>query len=313
VLGADDVGHRVVVRRFAGTRYGRPVYTDLLGELVAASETEITVRTRNGAVRVPVAEIARAKRVPDRRRRSATEALELAAAAGWPAAERASLGDWWLRATDGWTSRGNSALPIGDPGRPLDVAIAEVERWYRDRGLPPKITVPLPLRAGLDAELDGRGWIAYPTTLVMTAPLATVVADHADVRLDDAPPPSWLAVVADRKKGLPPSAMAVLTSVRAVRFAGVYTSSAAVLAIARGTVADDEGRWLGISLVETAESERRRGLARQVTGALADWGRRLGARDAYLQVEEHNLPAIALYRGLGFAVHHSYVTRVASA
>src|SRR3989442_1684345 len=50
VLGPEDLGHRVVVRRIIGIRDNRPVYTDLLGELVDLSETHITVRARTGAV-----------------------------------------------------------------------------------------------------------------------------------------------------------------------------------------------------------------------------------------------------------------------
>ena len=36
----------------------------------------------------------------------------------WGALEREALGEWELRASDGFTQRGNSALPVGDPGSP---------------------------------------------------------------------------------------------------------------------------------------------------------------------------------------------------
>jgi GNAT superfamily N-acetyltransferase len=313
VLGPPDVGHRVVVRRIVGRRDDRPVFTDLLGDLLDWSETEITVRTKSGEVRVPKDEIARAKRVPDQRRRSATEALELAAAKGWPAAEATRLGDWWLRAAEGWTMRGNSALPIGDPGCPVPAAIDAVAAWYRARGLPPAISVPLPLLAGLDAELDRRGWEARPPTVVMTAPLnsLTVESPHSpSVRLDPAPSPAWLSIAANRKKALPEAALSVLSAVPEVRFAIAYGPTGAPVAIARGVVADEERRWLGLSLIETAAEARRRGLARQVIGALVDWAVSVGARDAYLQVQEHNAPAVALYERLGFTAHHTYVARV---
>ena len=76
MLGPEDVGHRVVVRRIVGIRDNRPVFSDLLGELVALTEIEITVRTASGSITVPVREIARAKRVPDERAPTATERLE---------------------------------------------------------------------------------------------------------------------------------------------------------------------------------------------------------------------------------------------
>ena len=45
--------------------------------------------------------------------------LELLAARGWRGTEEARLGDWLLRAGGGFTGRANSALALGDPGRPL--------------------------------------------------------------------------------------------------------------------------------------------------------------------------------------------------
>jgi N-acetylglutamate synthase len=77
-IGPADIGHRVVVRRLAGSRDGRPVFRDLLGELVAYGDGRLTVRTGDGPVTVPFTEVAAGKRVPPppparRPRRRATE------------------------------------------------------------------------------------------------------------------------------------------------------------------------------------------------------------------------------------------------
>ena len=312
MLGPQHVGSRVVVRRIVGHRGDRPVYSDILGRLVEATETHLTVRARDGAVRVPTAEIHRAKIVPDRRRLTPTEALEVAAAAGWPAGERDRLGDWLLRATGGWTMRGNSVLVAGDPDLPLPDAVDAVTRWYQDRGLPPAMSVPLPLFQRVDAELDRRGWTAMPLTLMMTARLADLAAAaDGQVTLDTAPSPEWLTAVAGRKGALPTSALQVLTGVPQVRFASLRdaTHHEALLATGRGCVADPEGRWLGLSLIGTEEHARRQGLARRVIAALVAWGAEVGATDAYLQVEERNTGAVALYDRLGFTTHHVYLTR----
>ena len=98
MLTPHDLGHRVVVRRIVGVRDNRPIFSDVLGKLTDLTDTHACVATAGGLVSVPLAEISRAKRVPDQRRRSATEVLEAVAAAGWPAPETASLGDWLLRA-----------------------------------------------------------------------------------------------------------------------------------------------------------------------------------------------------------------------
>ncbi|WUR59184.1 GNAT family N-acetyltransferase [Micromonospora chokoriensis] len=173
MLRQQDVGYRIVVRRIVGIREGRPLFSDALGELVELSETHLTLATAKGPLRVPVAQVHRAKRVPATRRPTAAAvvALERAADEAWPAPTRGRLGDWLLRSADGWTGRANSALPIGDPDRPLPAAVDAVERWYAEQGQPAMINTPLPLAAPVGTELDARGWTARPPTLVQTAPL----------------------------------------------------------------------------------------------------------------------------------------------
>ncbi|WBC17877.1 GNAT family N-acetyltransferase [Micromonospora sp. WMMA1998] len=317
MLRQQDVGHRIVVRRIVGIRGGRPLFSDALGELVELSETHITLATDAGPLRVPVGEVHRAKRVPPARRPTAAAVvdLEVAADEAWPAPVRGRLGDWRLRSAAGWTGRANSALPIGDPDRPLPAALDAVQRWYADRGQPALVNTPLPLAAPVGAELDARGWTARPPVLVQTVPLATLTAPDADVTperrvtLADAPADDWLAVAADRKGGLPAEARHVLTAVDRVRFAELRVAGR-LLAVGRGTVTG-EGRWFGVSLLEVLPEARRQGFAAAVVRALAGWAAAEGASRAFLQVEQRNVGAVALYRRLGFTTHHTYLTRVA--
>lgn len=213
MLRQQDVGHRVVVRRIVGIREGRPLFSDALGELVELSETHITIATDRGRLQVPRAEVHRAKRVPPAHRPTAAGvvALERAADEAWPAPVRDRLGDWLLRAADGWTGRANSALPVGDPDRPLPAALDAVERWYADRGQPALINTPLPLAAPVGAELDARGWGARPLVLVQTVRLSKLLATPPPPRPDPptAPPPgadptATPAAGADPATALPP-------------------------------------------------------------------------------------------------------------
>ncbi|TNH30128.1 GNAT family N-acetyltransferase [Micromonospora orduensis] len=314
MLRQQDVGHRIVVRRIVGIREGRPLFSDALGELVELSETHLTLATAQGPLRVPVAQVHRAKRVPPTRRPTAAAvvALERAADEAWPAPTRDRLGDWLLRSAEGWTGRANSALPVGDPDRPLPAAVDAVERWYAEQGQPAMINTPLPLAAPVGAELDDRGWGSRPPTLVQTVPLPLPgpTAASVVVELATAPSEAWLAVAAGRKGGLPDAARHVLTAVEQVRFAHVYADGTLV-ATGRGTVTGEGRRWLGLSLIEVVPVARRQGLARRVIHALADWGVSAGATHAFLQVEQRNTAAVALYRALGFTTHHTYLTRVA--
>ena len=99
------------------------------------------------------------------------EALERAAARHWQAPDTEPLGEWLLRAADGFTGRANSALPLGDPGRPLPEAVTAVTEWYRRRGLRPMIVLPQGAAPDhLENHLNERGWVPRPgPAFTMTA------------------------------------------------------------------------------------------------------------------------------------------------
>jgi len=320
VLRRQDVGHRVVVRRIVGVSQERTLYSDALGELVDLTETDLTLATAKGTLRVPLDEVHRAKRVPAARRPPAADvvALELAANEAWPAPIQSHLGGWILRAAGNWTGRANSALAVGDPDRTLEAAIDGVVEWYAAHGQQPLINAPMPLAAPVNAALDARGWTARPLTLVQTAGLAPLLAtipanaDLPPVELADTPGDDWFAMVAEHKGTLPPMAVRILTGVPEVVFAHVRDADGSLLAVARGAITGPD-RWLGIALLQTAPAARRRGIAQQVVRDLANWAAQRGSARAYLQVEERNTPAVALYGRVGFSTHHTYLTREAPA
>jgi N-acetylglutamate synthase len=69
MIASQDVGRRVVVRRTAGFgEHGRPLFTDLLGDLVELNATSLTVRTRDGALHhIPMDEVVAGRPVPPAR------------------------------------------------------------------------------------------------------------------------------------------------------------------------------------------------------------------------------------------------------
>ena len=73
MLGPSDVGQRVVVRRFVEIRDDRPLFTDVVGDLVAWGDESITVVTRRGPVTVPIEAIVAGKRIPPPAPRRSTQ------------------------------------------------------------------------------------------------------------------------------------------------------------------------------------------------------------------------------------------------
>jgi GNAT superfamily N-acetyltransferase len=247
--------------------------------------------------------------------------LERAAAAHWRGTEEEWLGDWLLRAAEGFTGRANSALPLGDPGLPLDEALAAVTEWYRARGLPSMIAVPTPIAAcspghALDRHLSQRGWLTRSSpAFVMLAglPLPTLAVEFpavGDVEVSGQPDDAWAARYHYRGQDhLPPVARKVLTSAEQQSFISIRDGGQ-VLAIARLSLA---GGLAGLTAVEVHPDHRRRGLGAAITAAACEQAERSGIARVFLQVEVDNAPAQALYRRLGFDYSHRYHYRVAPA
>jgi GNAT superfamily N-acetyltransferase len=294
-MSAELVGRRVVLRRRAGERDGRPLFTDILGELVE-SAAELVVRRADGStVAVPAGEVHRLKAVPPGR--PEVVALEAVATRGWPAPETEWLGEWLLRAGEGWTRRANSALLLGDPGMPVPEALERVKAWYAERGLPARLVVPLPAFAPADHAAEGHGWRPDVDVDVLTGPVVATPLDP-EVRLSATPGPEWEAAYAARS--VPPVGRRILTAPDTVTFGSIVDGSA-VVAIGRGVVVDG---WLGIAAMEVAPEYRRRGLAHRMLGGLLSWGASAGADRCYIQVEATNPKALSLYRKAGFTPHH---------
>ncbi|MER5732676.1 GNAT family N-acetyltransferase [Streptomyces sp. NPDC002138] len=304
-----DVGKRVSVRRVE-TASGRSVrFTDTLGVLTSWTDGVLLITQKNGeSVRIAESSLVAGKVVPPaparRRGPAATfEELTRAGARAWQPLESEALGEWTLRAAAGFTRRANSALPLGEPGVPVEEALARVTAWYARRGLPAYVqaaTGALGTQELLCADLERLGWtreVSAEVRIGSLAPVGDLDADVSGVELTRECDEEWLERYG-RTGALAPVARQVLSAGPSVWFAKV-----AGRAIGRCVV---DGRWAGFAAVEVDPAHRRGGLATAVMTALARRALEEGASAAWLQVESDNAGALALYDRLGFAAHHAY-------
>ena len=329
------LGSRVVVRWRLATPDPATgaTLTDAVGTLVARDGETVQVETARGLVTIERARVTAVKEVPPKpSRRGAAhlaltiEDLQRVMTPAWGAVERGTLGDWALRASAGFTQRGNSVVPVGSPGTPLADAVADVEDWYAARGLPAKFALAgpegfEPADDPLGALLLARGYLVGSRTLNLTAARETVAAADPGgpaVTLASELTPQWLQAYRLTRATVPGATEAVLRDSPRVVFASVTpggglsqqlglraADAAGTTPIALGRLGIGAG-WAGLGAVWTDPAYRGRGLAAHLTATLAAHLRTEGIGLMHLQVEHDNDTAVRLYRRLGFAVHSSY-------
>ncbi|MFK3734943.1 GNAT family N-acetyltransferase [Streptomyces sp. NPDC088090] len=309
-----DVGKRVSVRYVTDSASAGGRFTDAVGVLTSWDESVLTITRKSGeSVRIPELRLVAGKIVPPapaRRRGPAATFAELsrAAARAWQPVESEALGDWTLRAADGFTRRANSVLPTGDPGRPVAEALEAARAWYADRKLTPYVQTATGAEGTqelLCADLERLGWhreVTAELRIAALAPLADREPGPAEVLLARSFDEPWLRRY-QRFTGAGPAMRHVLSAGPSVWFAAVPGTGEVPAAIGRCVV---DGRWAGFMAIEVAPEQRRRGLAGAVMTALARRALDEGASAAWLQVEADNHGARALYEGMDFAVHHHY-------
>ncbi|WP_329122390.1 GNAT family N-acetyltransferase [Streptomyces sp. NBC_01465] len=311
----DDVGKRVSVRQFTDNPDGGEKFTDTVGVLTSWNDGVLSITRKSGeSVRVSESSLVAGKSVPAapaRRRGPSAGFPELArvTARAWQPVESEPLGEWELRAAAGFTRRANSVLPLGDPGRPLPEALRHVREWYAARDLPAYIQLAMGSEGTqelLAAELAEHGWSSEVSALVRIAALAPIGdldADVSRVALSRAVDEAWLSRY--KRFGTPgPEVLKVIGSGPSTWFATVPAAEGGTPAAIGRCVVD--GRWAGFMAIEVDPAARRQGLATAVMAALARRALEEGASAAWLQVEEDNSGARALYDRMGFETHHSY-------
>ena len=225
----------------------------------------------------------------------------------WPALKTVHLDGWLLRSAGGETRRPNSVNIFGPSSAPLADKIVAAEAIY-GRWVRPCIFRMTPLvEAAISDLLDARGYASEGATFVQTAAL-TGAAMPERVELIEHVGDEWIdAALAIR-------GAAERDIFRAQhRAIGVRAAWALVREggrpVACGCSTAERG-WSGLTGIHVHTEARRRGLARDVTQALMSWAGAQGATKTWLQVDQTNSAAIALYTSLGFRTSYTYHYRV---
>lgn len=241
--------------------------------------------------------------------------IEELEANSWPAHTQQALGAWRMRATLNVTKRANSVYtngPMPEGGAWLDI----VEEFYRRRSIPPCFYMSAASPAELDGILAARGYQRIFEGYTMTGSCRTALerlaetdrfaAEFAEeassewiddfMRLEEFPP--------ERYEGYVRIFSAIGPQKSFVRL----RENGEVAAL--GTVVAERG-WAGLCNIVVGAEHRGKGAAKALLRSLAGWALQIGAEQLYFQVLKDNLPALSLYRKLGFTPLFEHYYRIA--
>lgn len=212
-----------------------------------------------------------------------------------------TVGDWLIALSPGAIRRAKSAVPLRHDLAADPDTLDRIEALFTDAGLDPAFRLSdAPGLEGVRAELTRRGYRFEQPTLVSIGTTAGMRALTAALPAEVAsrPDESWGAVFlgegfdpvdgADRVRALSRGGDTVFASVR---------ESGRAVAVGAGSFAQG---WASVHGMRTERSRRGEGLAGRVLAGLAQAAEARGLSKVFLQVEEENAPARALYRRAGF-------------
>jgi GNAT superfamily N-acetyltransferase len=229
------------------------------------------------------------------------ESIERATLAAVAPEEVREIGGWLVGLDPGSIRRAASAVPLSHDMPADPVVLDQIEAAYSGLGLRPAFRLSdAPGLEPVRAELVRRGYGAEQPTLVKIAPVEAVqaVTDGVPAEITERPDEAWAAVFLG--EGFDPVDGAyrvkALSRSPGARFGRVRDGGRT---IAVGCGGYDQG-WVSFHGMRTELARRGEGLAGRVLSGLAGEARARGIERAFLQVEEKNAPARALYRRAGF-------------
>jgi ribosomal protein S18 acetylase RimI-like enzyme len=229
--------------------------------------------------------------------------------AGWAPAETEALGGWEIRRGLGGGRRAGAVRALGDPGMPLEEAIARAAARQRAWGERPCFQIG-PDDADLDARLAGLAYAREGISPVMVGAAAAVAEAGRGKRMVlrvTTPLVALEELWAANDIGA--ARQAVMARTPLPKMTLMLREDDRVAAAAFVAVS---GRIATMSALLIAPAFRRRGLGRETVAAAARVGLEMGADTLAFSVEAENTGARALYEGLGLRQISQYHYRTAS-
>ncbi|MFW9956582.1 MAG: GNAT family N-acetyltransferase [Candidatus Odinarchaeota archaeon] len=239
--------------------------------------------------------------------------LEYLASLCWPAREVERYKGWIIHWNDGITWRANSVLPLESHNEiELEEAIEHIITFYDKRKTPPAFKITeASLPKNLDETLADMGFEKRMVTNVQIIQIDELSCIYPRVPVDIIKVNNESINSLMFKSGLDEIAIKVrkeiINRIEGEKGIARVLIDGKLAGVGLGVVQES---WLGIFSIRTLPEYRRRGVAWSVNCAIGLWGEDLGAKNAFLQVEANNAPALAFYESMGFETMYTYWYRI---
>ena len=230
----------------------------------------------------------------------AVRRLEELAFNAWPALRTVLVGGWVVRLAEGHERRANGASPIHPPFLPADLLIDVVDDLFARASIEPVYRLTGLQQPDFERALRSRGYADSESLVVLRSERLESMDPDAGVAIADCVDDRWMrdALAAHGwDMQLEPGLRRVFQDI--VWPCGFATIREQGRDLAWG-LAVLEADHVGLFDLVVAPERRHSGYGRRLVRSLLRWGRRRGARRAYLQVSSENAAALALYRSLDF-------------
>ncbi len=235
-----------------------------------------------------------------------------------PAIHQYFYDGWVLRASGGDSRRSNSVTALYPSTLPPEEKLAACEAWFAKQGQTPMFRLTDALSPpGLDSLLDARGYQREINTVVMTMPLhgvgdaaAPAPAPAPGLRLIERNISDGIADVHRIKGTHSADAARDIERQKLWQGAQIFLSLRSINGLLCCGMARVENGHVCLFSLRTAPAEQGKGYAKLLVAHLLAWGREQGAHTGFLQVDENNMPAIAVYRRFGFLPRYPYWQRI---
>lgn len=236
--------------------------------------------------------------------------IEHAAFASCPAIEQSSMPGLVLRSNGGYTKRANSANQLVNTSTGHDAIIEGCESYFLERKQSSVFRLLSTCRNNLlDQKLALRGYQHIEKTYVMAQTVKlSEKAEHTIEQLTDKDWVDSFYQLSTDSDIFKQQHLQMIKSISAQHFTAAQRDPQGnIAALGIGVV---ENGYFGIFNIVTGKAHQRQGFSQLLISGLMNWARSIGAHTAYVQVKAENIPAVALYKKLGYREQYHYWYRV---